>query len=200
MIFQRPAIKPEKLDIPQEQIWEKELFNYLCARIYADKTIRDKQKNESYRIYPAGLPAIKSRADIQNALETNRKINNSPATSLNDIFRLKYPLDLLIELSAMGGNPIGPYGDIKGNYKNVMESNTVAVKQLLEYSTIIKMVSEESAKVFSKFGNKVVDPDGEQYKIKARLLDYVYIEFMEKVESLKKANTREESKEDYENR
>lgn len=200
MIFQRPAIKPEKLDVPQEQILEKELFNYLCARIYSDKTIRDKQKNESYRIYPAGLPTIKSRADIQNTPETNRKINNSPATSLNDIFRLKYPLDLLIELSAMGGNPIGPYGDMKGNYKNVMESNTVAVKQLLEYATIIKKVSEECAKVFSKFGNKVVEPDGEQYQIKVRLLDHIYIEFMEKVESLKKANTMKKDKEDYEKR
>ncbi|MBP3502816.1 MAG: hypothetical protein J6K42_05015 [Clostridia bacterium] len=115
MIFQRPAIKTEKLDVPQEQILEKELFNYLCDRIYCDKKVS-------------------------------------------------------------------------------------AVKQLLEYSTTIKMVSEECAKVFSKFGNKIVDPDGEQYQIKARLLNYVYIEFMEKVESLKKANTREKSKEDYENR
>lgn len=200
MIFQRPAIKPEKLDVPQEQILEKELFNYLSARTYADKTIRDKQKNESYRIYPTGLPAIKSRSDIQNAPETNRKINNSPATSINDIFRLKYPLDLLIELSAMGGNPIGPYGDIKGNYKNVMESNISAVKQLLENATIIKMVSEECAKVFLKLGNKVIDPDGEQYQIKAKLLDHIYIELMERVESLKKANTIKKNKEEYENR
>ena len=199
MIFQRPAIKPEKLNISQEQIWEKELFNYLCARTYSDKTIRDKQKNENYKIYPSGLPAIKSRADMQNNSEINRKMNNSQATSINDIFRLKYPLDLLIELSAMGGNPIGPYGDINGNYKNVMESNVVAVKQLLENGIIIKTISEECAKVFSKFGNKIVDPDGKEYQVKAELLDYVYIEFMEKVELLKKAKIMK-NKEDYENR
>lgn len=206
MIFQRPAIKPDNFDVSREQIWKNELFNYLCARIYSDKTVRDKQKNECYKIFPSSLPAIKTRADIKNAPETNIKMNNVAATSTNDIFRLIYPSDLLIELSAMGGNPIGPYGDIKGNYTNVMESNLVAAKQLLEYVSIVKMISEECAKVFAKFGNKVEDPDGEEYQIKAQLLDHVYIEFMEKVEQLnklkqlRKSNAKKKNEDDYENR
>ena len=129
-----------------------------------------------------------------------KKISNSQATSLNDIFRLKYPLDLLIELSAMGGNPIGPYGDISGNYTNVMESNISAIKKLLEYAPIIKMVSEECAKIFSKLGNEPEDPEGKQYQTKARLLDYVYIELMEKIEQVKNVSIEKNKREDYENR
>ena len=200
MIFQRPAIKPEGLNITQEQIWEKELFNYLCSRLYSEKTVRDKQKNEKYKIFPTCLPTIKSKVDINSMPQVYKKISNSQATSLNDIFRLKYPLDLLIELSAMGGNPIGPYGDISGNYTNVMESNISAIKQLLEYAPIIKMVSEECAKIFSKLGNEPEDPEGKQYQTKARLLDYVYIELMEKIEQMKNVSIEKNKEEDYENR
>lgn len=201
MIFQRPAIKPEKLDIPQEQILKNEVLNYLCARVYSEKTIRDKEKKENYKIYPYGLPAIKGKLDIKNKNMSNNSMNNSHATSLNDIFRLKYPLDLLIELSAMGGNPIGPYGDLKGNYKNVIQSNMLAVKQLLEYSNMIKMISEESVKVFSKFDdNQVLNSDDGEYKIKMELLDHIYIELMEKAKILNKQNAKENNKEGHENR
>lgn len=186
MIFQRPAIKPDGLNVSKQQIWQNEVFNYLCARTYAEKTVRDKGSGEIYRVFPLKLPVIKNRADMKNPPETNVIINNDTATSTNDIFRLKYPADLLIELSAMGGNPIGPYGDIKGNYTNVMESNLIAVKQLLDHASIMKMISEECVKVFSKFGNAVEDSDGKEYQIKAQLLDRVFIEYMEKVKMFEK--------------
>ena len=101
----------------------------------------------------------------------------------------------------MGGNPIGPYGDLKGNYKNVIQSNMLAVKQLLEYSNMIKMISEESVKVFSKFDdNQVFNSDDGEYKIKMELLDHIYIELMEKVKMLNKQNAKENNKEGHENR
>ena len=37
-----------------------------------------------------------------------------------------------IELSPMGGNPIGPYGDIKGNYLPTIQKNIEALKYMLE--------------------------------------------------------------------
>ena len=61
-----------------------------------------------------------------------------------------YPIDLLIELSPMGGNPIGPYGDKKGNYKKTIESNIKAFKSSMKVFEISKMLTQE---MYSKFEN-----------------------------------------------
>ena len=55
--------------------------------------------------------------------------------SLKDVdegLRLDYPAVLLIELSYMGGNPIGPLGDKNNNYIPTMEHNLEAVAQYIE--------------------------------------------------------------------
>lgn len=48
-----------------------------------------------------------------------------------DMIRQMLPGFLIIELSKMGGNPFGPYGD-KGNYKKVINDNLIAFNKLLK--------------------------------------------------------------------
>lgn len=49
-----------------------------------------------------------------------------------DLLRSVYPGVILIELSKMGGNPISPYGDIFGNYRNVIIDNLKAFASSLK--------------------------------------------------------------------
>ena len=53
----------------------------------------------------------------------------------------------------MGGNPIGPYGDISENYNNVMTTNKEAVKNLLKYAAVLDKISESCKDTFSKIEN-----------------------------------------------
>lgn len=73
-------------------------YNYLLSKFYQEHTIKN---NGNYDI---------------------KKGQSGKVTSVNDELRLKYPGDILIELSPMGGNPIGPFGD-PNNIKNTIESN-----------------------------------------------------------------------------
>lgn len=61
------------------------------------------------------------------------KIMDSLGNSYFDEYlRFKYPACLLIELSYMGGNPLGPYGDKVNNYIPTIENNLIAVKHFLK--------------------------------------------------------------------
>lgn len=140
-VFQRPPIVPDELSIFQDEILKKEITNYMFAKLYSNKTYKnigiDENGNDKKQM---------SRYII--------KTQSSNATSSNDIFRIMYPIDLLIELSGMGGNPIGPYGDIKGNYTNAIKSNLEAIKDTLKLAGIIKMISESTYKFVDKFKDK----------------------------------------------
>lgn len=59
-------------------------------------------------------------------------LNSSGSSGYGDYLRRSYPGVLLIELSKMGGNPIGPYGD-KNNIYHVFSDNTTALKNLFMY-------------------------------------------------------------------
>lgn len=165
LIFQRPAIMPEKMNIDKETFLKKQIVNYMFAKVYQDKTYKnigfdengnDKRKNSRYVIYT----------------------KEGKATSSNDIFRLKYPQNLLIELSGMGGNPIAPYGDIKGNYANAINSNLDAIKYTLNVASIAQMVSEASYQVIKKIDPKV------NYETLKDTQDIIYKEFSKKIESI----------------
>ena len=52
-------------------------------------------------------------------------------TGTGDMLRHMFPEFLIIELSKMGGNPIGPYGDIN-NYKKVINDNLKAFHNVLK--------------------------------------------------------------------
>ena len=54
------------------------------------------------------------------------------AKSFDSYLRILYPGILLIELSKMGGNPIGPYGDVENNYLPTIEINLKAVNEILK--------------------------------------------------------------------
>ena len=47
------------------------------------------------------------------------------------MIRQMLPGFLIIELSKMGGNPLGSYGD-KNNYKQVINDNIIAFNEILE--------------------------------------------------------------------
>lgn len=104
-------------------------YNYLLSKFYQENTI----KNDSHY-------------DI--ITKSSGKIS-----SVNDNLRVKYPGNLLIELSPMMGNPIGPFGDannfnktIKGNIesfiytmRNISKIYKVS-KQLVDETTSTKEI------------------------------------------------------------
>ena len=57
--------------------------------------------------------------------------------SFDGFLRTAFKKTLLIELSKMGGNPIGPYGDIKNNYIPTINNNLIAIRNILDNKTII---------------------------------------------------------------
>lgn len=73
-------------------------YNYILSKFYQENTIKNA-----------------SKYDIV-------KGQSGKAISVNDQLRQKYPGNILVELSPMGGNPIGPFGD-PNNIKNTIESN-----------------------------------------------------------------------------
>lgn len=64
-------------------------------------------------------------------------LEQSDTTGFGDYLRRTYPGVLLIELSKMGGNPLGPYGD-KNNIYQVFNDNTQALNALFNYFTKTK--------------------------------------------------------------
>lgn len=176
LIFQRPATIPEGMSISKENIVKKQITNYMLAKTYQDKTYKNtgfdekgnnRRENSKYIIYT----------------------KESSATSSNDIFRLNYPQNLLIELSAMGGNPIAPYGDIQGNYTNVINSNLDAVKYTLDVASIAQKISETTYQVIKKH-----DPDV-NYETLTSVQDLIYKEFSKKIKALQ--NMEKEENEEY---
>ena len=165
LVFQRPAIAPENIQIFDDEILKKEIINYMFAKAYSDKTYKNIGIDED------GI-------DNKNKTKYIIKTKKESATSSNDIFRIMYPKDLLVELSGMGGNPIGPYGDIKGNYTNAMQSNLSAVNYTLKVANIAQIISEASYKVIKKLqGNQ-------DYDKVTQVQDIIYQEFSEKVQQL----------------
>lgn len=122
LIYQRPCKNGNGFEISQDLYWERIVNNVFKAMAYREETYKnvDNKEGSKYKVLTGqALPS-----------------------STNDIFRMKYPADLLIELSGMGGNPIGPYGDINGNYTNIMNSNIAAYSDFLRYYSTIEKLSE----------------------------------------------------------
>lgn len=179
MIFQRPAIPPEELNICEEDISKKQIENYMFARLYSHKTYKNRG------IDTDGVDKKdKTPYTIQKGLEST--------TSTNDLFRLLYPQDLLIELSPMGGNPLAPYGDINGNYSNCMNSNLDAVKHTLKTASTIKIISENFYK------NIQCLKDNNDYEQITSALDMIYREFSKRYEQFESKSARKDFSKDEE--
>lgn len=165
-IYQRPSNIPEGINLSEEELAKKEIQNYMLSNTYRDKTYKNTGKNDD-------------GTDKKDTTKYTIRTNKADATSSNDIFRLKYPLDLLVELSPMGGNPIAPYGDIKGNYANVINSNLNAIKYYLQVGSLSKMVAD------SFYENIKALKDKDDYTQVTSALDMIYKEFAKRIESLK---------------
>ncbi|MBR3134371.1 MAG: hypothetical protein IKG56_02805 [Clostridia bacterium] len=130
VLYQRPMNVPDNIDISSNEIWTRTLDNFVFSNFYSRRTYKNAQdkENSRYRILTGK--------------------GNGRATSSNDIFRIKYPRDILIELSGMGGNPIGPYGDLNGNYRNLIDSNLDAFKFAIQYADVSEKISQASYQMF----------------------------------------------------
>lgn len=122
LVYQRPSRGGNGFEISEDLYWQRIVNNIFMALSYASNTYKNANNMEG------------SRYQI-------RKSSGLP-TSTNEVFRMKYPVDLLIELSGMGGNPIAPYGDMEGNYKNIMDSNIATYKEFLKNFSVIQKVSD----------------------------------------------------------
>lgn len=117
-------------------------YNYILSKFYQENTIKNA-----------------SKYDIV-------KGQSGKAISVNDQLRQKYPGNILVELSPMGGNPIGPFGD-PNNIKNTIESNIysfIYTMSNLDKITLLTNKSLEDSTTSTKEIYKDIDKLYEQNK------------------------------------
>ncbi len=117
-------------------------YNYILSKFYQENTIKNA-----------------SKYDIV-------KDQSGRAISVNDQLRQKYPGNILVELSPMGGNPIGPFGD-PNNIKNTIESNIysfIYTMSNLDKITLLTNKSLEDSATSTKEIYKDIDKLYEQNK------------------------------------
>lgn len=120
LIDQRPSELEEDLKDRNINLKHKSLNNYMFAKFYQSETYKNlNKKDEKYIILK----------------------DSSVIRTLNGLYRVLYPLDMLIELSGLGGNPIGPYSNID-NYNNIMKSNLEAIKKSISYLKFSNKISD----------------------------------------------------------
>ena len=120
LIDQRPSELEDDLKDRNINLKHKTLNNYMFAKIYQSETYKNSNnKDEKYDILK----------------------DSSVIKTLNGLYRVLYPLDMLIELSELGGNPIGPYSNID-NYNSIMKSNLEAIKKSISYLKLSNKVSD----------------------------------------------------------
>ena len=120
LIDQRPSELEDDLKDRNINLKHKTLNNYMFAKFYQSETYKNlNNKDEKYDILK----------------------DSSVIKTLNGLYRVLYPLDMLVELSELGGNPIGPYSDME-NYNSIMKSNLEAIKKSISYLKLSNKVSD----------------------------------------------------------
>jgi len=120
LIDQRPSELEDDLKDRNINLKHKSLNNYMFAKFYQSATYKNlNNKDEKYVI-------LKDSSIIR---------------TLNGLYRVLYPLDMLVELSELGGNPIGPYSNTE-NYKTTMKSNLEAIKKSISYLKLSNKISD----------------------------------------------------------
>lgn len=104
------------------------LFHGTGGLIYY-KPYQGLMKKQNYQEF---YPYNQELANIYSKQTDYRLLEESSTTGYGDYLRRTYPGVLLIELSKMGGNPIGPYGD-KNNIYQVFHDNNEAMNSLFHY-------------------------------------------------------------------
>ena len=121
IIDQRPSEVPEDIKDRKINLKHKSLNNYLFAKFYQSETYKDlRYKDIKYDILKDG----------------------SEVRTVNGLYRVLYPLDMLVELSVIGGNPLGPFSNIEINYNSVMKSNLEAVKKSVKYLEVSNKIAD----------------------------------------------------------
>ena len=119
-IDQRPSELEDDLKDRKINLKHKSLNNYMFAKFYQSETYKNSNnKNERYVILK----------------------DSSVIRTLNGLYRVLYPLDMLVELSELGANPIGPYSNTE-NYNSIMKSNLEAIKKSIHYLKISEKISD----------------------------------------------------------
>ena len=120
VIDQRPSELEDDLKERNINLKHKSLNNYMFAKFYQSETYKNlNNKDERYVILK----------------------DSSVIRTLNGLYRVLYPLDMLVELSELGANPIGPYSNIE-NYNSIMKSNLEAIKTSIRYLKFSDKISD----------------------------------------------------------
>ena len=93
------------------------------------KPYQDMMNDNTYNKY---YDYNKTLANIYSRKTNYTILEESGKTGYGDLLRRTYPGVLLIELSKMGGNPIGPYGDHNNIYITIND-NLAAINDIFKY-------------------------------------------------------------------
>ena len=158
-----PSINPNNFEYAVENVALYNLIkssydkgNYIGILLYhatggsiyyePNNVLVDRYGNSNYiDIFNYNLEMASIYGDI-----TGYKLNNwSDTTGYGDHLRAEFPGVLMIELSRMGGNPIGPYGDKNNIYKTIND-NFWAIDKLLLYFSKIDINSDKRSRKIIK--------------------------------------------------
>lgn len=125
-------------------------YNYTESDHLYEKLGKLKERNYSERIN--SMIANTYSAETTYKTSGLSMIDNVGLSGCGDLLRSVFPGVILVELSKMGGNPISPYGDIFGNYRNVIKDNlrafssslkTIQSMEKLMYASYFEDVSQK---------------------------------------------------------
>ena len=136
VIDHRPSEIADDLKDRKINLQKQSLNNYLLAKIYQSETYKDRNNPKE------------TKYDLDN--------NASQIGTQNGMYRTIYPLDILIELSSIVANPLGPYSDLENDYQSTMESNFMALIKSIKNISRTKEITEI---IYQKIKNKGVEDD-----------------------------------------
>lgn len=112
----------------------------LIDELLTDEYIRDKYRmNVINRILTRKYQEDTKYITPNGSEKPGYKIVQTPSLKdIDEYLRISYPAVLLIELSYMGGNPIGPLGDKDNNYIPMMEHNLIATYNFIKTCKYLK--------------------------------------------------------------
>ena len=150
VIDQRPSELEDDLKDRNINLKHKSLNNYLFAKFYQSETCKNLNNKDGKYIILKDSSVIKT---------------------LNGLYRVLYPLDMLIELSELGANPIGPYSNIQ-NYNSIMESNLEAIKKSI---SCLKLSNKISDIIYYYIEENYKEADKDEFINKGyELIDNIY--------------------------
>ena len=99
-----------------------------CIYYEPDKRCKYYNQYLSFNKKLANSYRLKTKYISPNGLIKNgyKLVLNNGFFSTDEYLRIKFPGVILVELSYMGGNPLGPFGDKENNYIPTIENNFVA--------------------------------------------------------------------------